>query len=273
MMQIGDVTLSQEGPLTFILGPCVIESEAMALEIAHFLKENLTAPFIFKASYDKANRTSFDSFRGPGLEKGLAILQTIKERYKLPVTTDLHHPDEAHEVASVCDLLQIPAFLCRQTDLIHAAAKTGKPVNVKKGQFLSPYDTKAIVEKIHTSGNPNVILTERGSSFGYQNLVVDMRSFSIMKQFTPYVCFDASHSVQLPGGEGRSSGGDRNFIPQLAKAALASGANLIFLETHPDPNTAKSDAKTQWPLRELPPLVKELCHFHKVLESYALAES
>ncbi len=272
-MRIGNITVDTESPLTFILGPCVIESEEMALEIAHYLKERCPFPFVFKASYDKANRTSLDSFRGPGSEEGLKILQTIKERFDIPVTTDIHHPEEAKIVAEVCDLVQIPAFLARQTDLILAAADTGLPVNVKKGQFLSPYDTKAIVEKINSRGNSHTILTERGTTFGYNNLVVDMRSFSIMKTFTPFVCFDATHSVQLPGAVGTSSGGERQFIPQLAKAALAAGANLIFIETHPNPNLAKSDALTQWPLDSLIPLLEELSYHYQMNRSYALTKS
>ena len=273
MMRIGNITIDRESPLVFILGPCVIESEEMAIETAHYLKENSPFPFIFKASYDKANRTSLNSFRGPGRKDGLYTLQAIKERFDIPITTDIHHPEEAKTVAEVSDLLQIPAFLARQTDLILAAADTGLPVNVKKGQFLSPYDTKSIVEKIASRGNSHTILTERGTTFGYNNLVVDMRSFSIMKSFTPYVCFDASHSVQLPGAAGDYSGGERQFILPLAKAAIGLAPNLVFIQTHPHPNPPKSDSLTQWPLYSLIPLLEELSYFYQMGRSYALTKS
>ncbi|MCI0382150.1 MAG: 3-deoxy-8-phosphooctulonate synthase [Chlamydiae bacterium] len=240
-------------PLCVISGPCVIESEELALSTAEFLKnlcESLNIHFIYKSSYDKANRLSHDSFRGPGLEKGLKILEKVKKRFNVPIFTDIHSPEQAGIAAEVCDVLQIPAFLCRQTDLVMAAALTGKTVNLKKGQFMAPWDMANIVEKVRACDNQNILLTERGTSFGYNNLVSDMRSIQIMKEYAP-VCFDASHSVQLPGGRGKSTGGQREFIPTLINAAIASGCHCLYIEAHPNPAEAKSDKESQWPLHEL----------------------
>jgi len=230
----------------------------MVLETASKLVEISPFPFIFKASFDKANRSSIHSFRGLGLEKGLKVLERVKNELGLLTTTDIHLPEHADPVGSVCDILQIPAFLCRQTDLLVAAAKTGKPVNVKKGQFLSPYDMNNVVNKIRESQNQKILLTDRGTCFGYNNLVSDMRSIPIMKNLQCPVCFDASHSVQLPGGHGDHSGGDRTFLPTLAKAAVAAGVDAIFIETHLNPDLAKSDSSSQWPIEKLNPLLIQL---------------
>jgi len=248
-------------PLVLISGPCVIESEEGAFEAAYVLKEiceELGFSFIYKSSYDKANRSSKHSFRGPGVHKGLEILQKIKEQLDVPVITDVHSPDEARLAAQVCDVIQIPAFLCRQTDLIIAAAETGAIVNVKKGQFMAPWDMKNVIDKITSCGNQNVILTDRGTSFGYNNLVVDMRSIPIMKKTGYPVCIDASHAVQLPGGHGDRSGGDREYIPHIAKAAVAAGADVVFIESHLRPLEALSDKDTVFPIHELKPLLKTL---------------
>lgn len=233
-----------QAPPFLIAGPCVIESRDVCMRIADFLsrltrKEGV--PFIFKASYDKANRTSIDSFRGPGPEEGLRILEEIRREFGVPVISDIHAPDQAAEAAETLDIIQIPALLCRQTDLIVAAAQTGKPVNIKKGQFLAPWDMTNIVTKARSTGNTQILLTERGTAFGYNNLVVDMRSLGIMKETGCPVIFDATHSVQLPGGQGAKSGGDRRQAPPLAKAAIAAGADGLFMETHFDPDNALCD--------------------------------
>ena len=249
-------------------GPCVIEGEEHSLRAAESLKEifgKTSINFIFKSSYDKANRSSIHAFRGPGLEKGLRILEKVKKEFDLPVVTDIHTPEEAAAASQVCDILQIPAFLCRQTDLIVAAAKTGKVLNIKKGQFMAPWDMKNVVEKCRSVGNPNVILTDRGTTFGYNNLVSDMRAIPIMQGFGVPVCFDATHSVQLPGGLGDSSGGQKEFIPILAKAAIASGANCLFIESHPDPKNAKSDAASVMDFKELPHLLSILEQLYKIV--------
>lgn len=246
----------------FIAGPCIIESKEMTCEIAEELKSvfsRLGMPFIFKASYDKANRTSIKSFRGPGIDRGLQILRYIKKKLGVPVITDVHCTHDVEKVASVADIIQIPAFLCRQTDLIISAAKTGKIVNVKKGQFLSPYDMQNVVEKIKSAGNNRIILTERGTSFGYNNLVVDMRSIVVMKKFGFPVVFDATHSVQIPGGLGNATGGQSEFIVPLARAALAAGADGIFMEVHPDPDRALSDGKNSVKLSHLRESLKKIC--------------
>lgn len=243
-----------------IAGPCVVESEALVMETAGFLKsltQSLGIPFIFKASFDKANRTSGESFRSIGIETSLEILNTVRTNLSLPVLTDVHESPHVQQVANAVDILQIPAFLCRQTDLLVACGKTGLPVNVKKGQFMAPEDMKNVVEKIHQTGNPNVILTERGTSFGYHNLVVDMRSLPIMRQYTP-VIFDATHSVQQPGGLGNSSGGQRQFVPYLARAAAAVGVDGFFIETHPEPANALSDGPNMIPLNEMKVLLESL---------------
>ncbi|SCY86126.1 3-deoxy-8-phosphooctulonate synthase [Desulfoluna spongiiphila] len=233
-----------DAPPFLIAGPCVIESRDICMRIADFLRR-LTVkegvPYIFKASYDKANRTSIDSFRGPGPQEGLRILEEIKREFDIPVISDIHAPAQAAEAAEVLDIIQIPALLCRQTDLIVAAAETGKPVNIKKGQFLAPWDMENIVEKARSAGNARILLTERGTAFGYNNLVVDMRSLGIMKETGCPVIFDATHSVQLPGGQGTKSGGDRRQAPPLAQAAIAAGADGLFMETHFDPDNALCD--------------------------------
>lgn len=260
-VHIGNTVLENTAPLFFIAGPCVIEDDAMVFEVASELKryaENYNITIIFKASYDKANRTSISSFRGYGIDKGIKILEKVKAETGLPVTTDVHHPDEIAKVKDAIDVVQIPAFLCRQTDLILAAALTGKTVNVKKGQFLSPWDMKNVVEKIESTGNKNIILTERGTMFGYNNLVVDMRAISVMKTFGYPVVFDATHSVQLPGGVGNASGGQREFIATLSRAAVAAGCDGIFMEVHPDPSKALSDSETQVPLKDAGALILEL---------------
>jgi 2-dehydro-3-deoxyphosphooctonate aldolase (KDO 8-P synthase) len=225
--------------------------------------------FIFKASYDKANRSASSSFRGPGIEKGLKILQKIKEEFGFPVLTDVHTIEAAKEAAQVCDMIQIPAFLCRQTDLVIAAAETQIPINVKKGQFLSPWDMKNIIDKILSKGNDNILLTERGVSFGYNNLVSDMRSIPIMQSFGFPVAFDATHSAQLPGGLGTSSGGLREYIPTLAKAAIAAGANCLFMETHPNPPEAKSDSTTVLSFPELEKLLLQVEQLYNVVQSFS----
>ena len=258
---VDTVTIENDGPLFFIAGPCVLEDEIMALEVASELKRlsiDNNIIVIFKSSYDKANRTSINSFRGPGIDKGIMILEKIKAETGLPLLTDVHHHDEVLKIKDIADIIQIPAFLCRQTDLLIAAGSTGKAINVKKGQFLSPWDMKNVVEKIESTLNNNILLTERGTMFGYNNLVVDMRSIQIMKSFGYPVVFDATHSVQLPGGVGYASGGQREFVSTLARAAVASGSNGIFMEIHPDPSKALSDKDTQIPLVEVGSLIKEL---------------
>ncbi len=244
-----------------IAGPCVIEDEKMMLETAARIAEvakSLGLPYVFKSSYDKANRTSAASFRGPGLAKGLAVLRKIKEQIGVPVLTDVHSVEEATEAAGVVDILQIPAFLCRQTDLLVAAARTGRVVNVKKGQFLSPWEMEQVVNKLEGSGATRILLTERGTTFGYNNLVVDMRALPIMRRLGYPVVFDATHSVQLPGGAGTSSAGQREFVAPLASAAAAAGCDGFFMEVHPAPETAPSDGPNMVPLRQLKPLLERL---------------
>ena len=258
---IGGVRAGGNQPLFLIAGPCVIESEGHALMIAEKLAEITTranVPFVFKASYDKANRSSEQSYRGPGLTEGLRILRKIKDRFGIPVLTDIHEAAQAALVAEVADVLQIPAFLSRQTDLLVAAAKTGRVVNLKKGQFLSPWEMANAVEKVTKAGNDKVFLTERGASFGYQNLVVDMRSFPIMRKTGCPVVFDVTHSVQLPGGAGKSSGGQPEFIEPLARAGVAAGVDGVFLEVHENPALALSDGTNALPLAELPALLGKL---------------
>jgi 2-dehydro-3-deoxyphosphooctonate aldolase (KDO 8-P synthase) len=252
-------------PLFLIAGPCVVESRQMALDTASALKEickELDVPFIYKSSYDKANRSSGKSYRGLGMDKGLEILAEVKKKVGVPVLTDVHDKDDVVEVAAAVDVLQTPAFLCRQTDFIHVVAAAGRPVNIKKGQFLSPAEMKNVVEKAReASGKDNILVCERGASFGYNNLVSDMRSLAIMRETGCPVVFDATHSVQLPGGRGTSSGGQREFVPVLARAAVASGIAGVFMETHPDPDKALSDGANAWPLdrmRELLATLKEL---------------
>lgn len=246
---------------SLIAGPCVIESEEMVLSIAKQMKEitdKLGIPYTFKASFDKANRTSISGFRGPGIEEGLRILQKVKNTYNLPICTDIHEPWQAEKAAEVCDILQIPAFLCRQTDLLVAAAKTGKCINIKKAQFLAPWDMKNCVEKVRQSGNDNIMLCERGTTFGYNTLVVDMTGLRVMKEMGVPVIFDATHSVQKPGGNGTSTGGNRQYVEYLAKAAVSVGVDGLFMETHPDPDNAKSDGPNMVPLGEMEELLKKL---------------
>ena len=246
---------------SLIAGPCVIESEEMVLSIAEQMKDitdRLEIPYTFKASFDKANRTSISGFRGPGIEEGLRILQKVKDTYNLPICTDIHEPWQAEKAAEVCDILQIPAFLCRQTDLLVAAAKTGKCINIKKAQFLAPWDMKNCVEKVRQSGNDNVMLCERGTTFGYNTLVVDMTGLRVMKDMGVPVIFDATHSVQKPGGNGTSTGGNRQYVEYLAKAAVSVGVDGLFMETHPDPDNAKSDGPNMVPLGEMEELLKKL---------------
>ncbi len=254
--------IGEESPLTLISGPCVIEGEELALSTAQRLKEIVQQypdiQLIYKSSYDKANRSSNKSFRGPGLKEGLRILKKVKEEVGLPILTDVHLPEDVEAVAACVDIVQIPAFLCRQTDLIVAVARSGKLVNVKKGQFMSPWEINNVVQKIEAENNNQILLTERGTTFGYNNLVCDMRSIEIMRKTGYPVCFDASHAVQLPGGLGHCSGGDRSFIPTLAKSAIAAGATALFLESHPFPEKAKSDAATVFPLEDLPQLLEQL---------------
>ena len=245
--------------LPLIAGPCVIENRDHSLRMAAAIKkitDRLSLPFIFKSSYDKANRTSVSSFRGPGIDEGLQILADVKSELGVPIITDIHLPEQAIAIAEVANIIQIPAFLCRQTDLLIAASSTGKPVNIKKGQFLSPWKVKNIVEKIESKGNNRILITERGNTFGFDNLVVDMRSIPIMQEETGYpVIFDGTHSAQLPGNIGDSTGGLRKYIPKTVSAAVAAGCNGLFIEVHNDVENAKSDAATQWPLDQLEELL------------------
>ena len=259
-LRVGPVEIGR-GRFVLMAGPCVLESLEMGLGIAQETSRicaDLGIPYIFKASFDKANRTSLRSYRGPGLSRGLEELAEIKERACVPVLTDIHEAWQAEKVARVADILQIPAFLCRQTDLLVAAAKTGRPVHVKKAQFLAPWDMQAAVEKIREAGNPNILVGERGTSFGYNQLVVDFRSLPILRSLGHPVVFDATHSVQMPGGRGTSSGGDRRFVPSLARAAVAIGIDALFLEVHPDPDKALSDGPNMIALRDLPDFLTQL---------------
>ena len=252
-----------------IAGPCVIESEEMVLSIAEQMKEitnDLKIPYTFKASFDKANRTSINSFRGPGIEEGMKILQKVTDTYALPVCTDIHEPWQAEVAAQVADIIQIPAFLCRQTDLLVAAAKTGKCVNIKKAQFLAPWDMKNCLEKVRQTGNENVMLCERGTSFGYNTLVVDMTGLRVMKEFGVPVIFDATHSVQKPGGNGTSTGGNRQYVEYLAKAAISVGVDGLFMETHPDPDHAMSDGPNMVPLSEMKELLGKLIRIYEAVQ-------
>jgi len=247
--------------LVLIAGPCMAESQQICDDVAGTLKQicaEIGISYIFKASFDKANRTSAGSVRGVGLEKGLEYIQKTAKKFELPVTTDVHLPEQCSEVGSIVDLVQVPAFLCRQSDLLEAAAKTGKPVNVKKGQFLAPHDTKNIVEKLKQFGAQGTMLTERGTTFGYNTLIVDMPGLEIMRSFGVPVCFDATHSAQRPGGAGTASGGVRESIPAMARAAAAVGIDALFLEIHPDPDKALSDAATQWPLSRAKELLEQV---------------
>lgn len=260
-INIGNISIGNNHPIVIIAGPCVIENKDITLQIAYYLKElseKLDIPLIFKASYDKANRTSLSSYRGPGLLSGLKILNQIKKELCLTILSDVHSINEIDKAAEVLDIIQIPAFLCRQTDFILEIARTGKPVNIKKGQFLAPWDIKNVVEKIASTGNNNILITERGAMFGYNNLVVDFRGIKIMQEIGYPVIFDATHSIQLPGGAGKSSGGERKFAPILAKAAVAAGADGIFMEVHPDPDKALCDGPNSLALDSLCELIKKL---------------
>jgi 2-dehydro-3-deoxyphosphooctonate aldolase (KDO 8-P synthase) len=269
-IQIGNLKIEENGPLFLIAGPCVIEDEETTSMVANFLKETSEAmdlPVIFKTSYDKANRTSLDSFRGPGVDKGLDIIERVKEETGLPVLSDVHEMSEIEKAARVLDVIQIPAFLCRQTNLIMSVAGTGLPINLKKGQFLSPWEMEPAIDKITSTGNRKLLITERGISFGYNNLVVDMRSIAIMKDFGFPVVFDATHSVQLPGGSGTSSGGQREFVEYLSRAAVAAGANGVFMEVHPNPDSALCDGPNSLPLDQVRPLLAMLKKIHRLVRS------
>jgi 2-dehydro-3-deoxyphosphooctonate aldolase (KDO 8-P synthase) len=267
VVTVGKARFGNELPLALMAGPCVLESRAHALEMAEALKEiaqRLQIGLVYKSSFDKANRTSAGSARGLGLKAALAIFAEIRAKTGLPVVTDVHEPEQCAPVAEAVDMLQIPAFLCRQTDLLVAAARTGKPVNVKKGQFLAPWDMKNVVAKLLGAGNPNILLTERGVSFGYNTLVSDMRALPVLAETGAAVIFDATHSVQQPGGQGERSGGDRRFVPVLARAAVAVGVAGLFIETHQDPDRAPSDGPNMLPLASLEPLLKELIEIDRL---------
>ena len=266
---VGNVSVGGRAPLALIAGPCVIEDEDTTLRAAEQLvglAAELGIPLIFKSSYDKANRSSASSYRGPGLSKGLAILSDVKQRFECPVLSDVHEVEQVGPASEVLDVLQVPAFLCRQTDLLQAAARTGKPVNLKKGQFLAPWDMKNAIEKITEVGNTGILLTERGTCFGYNNLVSDMRALPLMRQFGYPVVFDATHSVQLPGGEGSQSGGQRELVPFLARAAVAAGCDALFLEVHESPDGARCDGPNMLALDSLPGLLREAMEIHEIVK-------
>ena len=275
-MKLCDFEVGLDQPFFLIAGPCVVESMELQIETAGKLKEitgELGIPFIFKSSFDKANRTSLGSFRGPGMEEGLKVLAEVKRQLDVPLLTDVHEYTPMDEVASVVDVLQTPAFLVRQTDFITKVCNAGKPVNIKKGQFLSPWDMKPVVEKAKATGNQDIMVCERGASFGYNNLVSDMRSLSVMRDTGCPVVFDATHSVQLPGGQGSSSGGQREFVPVLSRAAMAVGISGIFMETHPDPAKALSDGPNAWPLDKMRPLLETLKEIDAITKRNGFIES
>ena len=266
-VKIGNVTFS-DNHLGIIAGPCVIEDRDHSLRMANEIKkisDDIKIPIIFKSSFDKANRTSIKSFRGPGIDEGIKILSDVKVETGLPVITDIHNADQAKVVAEVVDVIQIPAFLSRQTDILIAASNTGKPVNIKKGQFLAPWDVEHIVQKIEETGHSNILLTDRGTQFGYNNLVADMRAIPLMKKYGYPVVFDATHSAQLPGASGGHSSGMRDMIPTLARSAVAAGCSGVFMEVHDKVDSAKSDAATQWPLSQLKDLLIDLINIHNVV--------
>jgi 2-dehydro-3-deoxyphosphooctonate aldolase (KDO 8-P synthase) len=274
-MKLCGFEVGHDRPFFLIAGPCVVESEGLVLDIAGRMQEITVAlgiPYIFKASYDKANRSSRASFRGPGIEEGLRILSEVKRQFGLPVLTDVHEDTPMAEVASVVDVLQTPAFLCRQTNFILSASSQGKPVNVKKGQFLSPWEMKNVIDKARSTGNEQVLACERGFSFGYNNLVSDMRSLAVMREYAPVV-FDATHSVQLPGGQGSASGGQREFVPVLARAAVAAGVSGVFMETHPDPAQALSDGPNAWPLDRMRSLLEVMQQIDAAVKRRPFEES
>ena len=275
-MQLTNFNVGLDQPFFLIAGPCVIESEQLALDTAGYLKEltdKLKINFIYKSSFDKANRSSMDSFRGLGLEEGLRILSEVKRQIKVPVLTDVHEDTPLAEVASVVDVMQTPAFLCRQTNFIQQVAAQGIPVNIKKGQFLAPWDMVHVVKKAKATGNQAIMVCERGVSFGYNNLVSDMRSLAVMRDTGCPVVFDATHSVQLPGGQGTCSGGQREFVPVLARAAIAVGISGLFMETHPNPQEAKSDGPNSWPLHKMQQLLETLITLDQAVKSQALIET
>jgi 2-dehydro-3-deoxyphosphooctonate aldolase (KDO 8-P synthase) len=274
-MRLCGFEVGLDQPLFLIAGPCVLESRGLVLDTAAELKaitQRLGIPFIFKASFDKANRTSSHSFRGPGLEQGLTILQEVRETVRVPVLTDVHEDTPLAEVAAVVDVLQTPAFLCRQTNFIQNVARQGRPVNIKKGQFLAPWDMRHVVAKAREVGNDQLLVCERGVSFGYHNLVSDMRSLAVMRATGCPVVFDATHSVQLPGGQGERSGGQREFVPVLARAAVAAGVSGVFMETHPDPERALSDGPNAWPLARMEALLETLKHIDAAVKSRGFVE-
>jgi 2-dehydro-3-deoxyphosphooctonate aldolase (KDO 8-P synthase) len=275
-MKLCNFEVGLDQPLFLMAGPCVIESEQLALDTAGELQQickALNIPFIFKSSFDKANRSSSKSFRGLGIEKGLAILQKVRSSLNVPVVTDVHEDTPLDEVASVVDVLQTPAFLCRQTNFIQNVCAQQKPVNIKKGQFLSPWDMQQVVNKAEETGNRQIMVCERGASFGYNNLVSDMRSLAVMRQTGCPVVFDATHSVQLPGGQGSSSGGQREFVPVLARAAVAVGVSGLFMETHPDPDKALSDGPNAWPLAQMQSLLEVLIALDRTTKGSVLHEN
>ncbi len=275
-MQLAGAHIGIDQPLLVIAGPCVIESETLVQEVAERLQQittRLALPFVFKASFDKANRSSGRSFRGPGLEQGLKVLEGVRRAFGVPVLTDVHEDTPLAEVAAVVDVLQTPAFLCRQTNFIRAVAACGKPVNIKKGQFLSPWEMRNVVDKARATGNEAILVCERGFTFGYNNLVADMRSLAIMRECGCPVIFDATHSVQLPGGRGESSGGQREFVPVLARAAVAAGVAGVFMETHPDPARALSDGPNAWPLERVEPLLETLKALDAAVKARPFEES
>ncbi len=274
-MKLAGVEVGSDRPFFLIAGPCVVETETLAVETAGKLQEitrRLNIPFIFKSSYDKANRSSLKSYRGPGVEEGLRVLESVRRQLGVPVLTDVHEDSPLGEVAAVVDVLQTPAFLCRQTNFIINVARQGKPVNIKKGQFLSPWEMTNVVMKAESTGNPGIMVCERGFSFGYNNLVTDMRSLAVLRETGRPVVFDATHSVQLPGGKGDSSGGQREFVPVLARAAVAAGVAGVFMETHPDPERALSDGPNAWPLHLMENLLTTLVELDRVVKSRPLVE-
>ena len=275
-MKLAGHTVGPDQPLFLIAGPCVIEGATLTQEIAGRLVEitaKLGIPFIFKASFDKANRSSRSSYRGPGLESGLAVLEAVRKTFKVPVLTDVHEDTPLAEVAAVVDVLQTPAFLCRQTNFIIGVASQGKPVNIKKGQFLSPWEMRNVVDKARSTGNADIMVCERGFSFGYNNLVTDMRALAIMRETQCPVVFDATHSVQLPGGQGNASGGQREFVPVLARAAVAAGVAGVFMETHPQPDKALSDGPNAWPLARMQSLLETLVELDRTVKTRPFEES
>lgn len=275
-MRLAGFEAGADQPLFLIAGPCVVETETLAVETAGRLLEitrRLGIPFVFKSSYDKANRSSIKSYRGPGIEEGLRVLETVRRQVGVPVLTDVHEDSPLGEVAAVVDVLQTPAFLCRQTNFIVSVAAQGKPVNIKKGQFLSPWEMANVVRKAESTGNPGIMVCERGFTFGYNNLVTDMRSLAVLRETGRPVVFDATHSVQLPGGQGTRSGGQREHVPVLARAAMAVGISGIFMETHPDPSKALSDGPNAWPLPKMEALLTTLLEIDRITKKHGFLES